>query len=222
MTSPAPPAPFWAPTQPPADPPRPALGPGAPGAAPGFGPRFVAELATRPGRVVLAVVATLAAAALLAGGDRAGAPTGTGGTGSAVQAVAGAGVGGRGGANDAEREQWRAHAETAAATCPGLPADVLVAIGEVETLLGRYLGPSSAGARGPMQFLPATWSAYGTDGDGDGTADVMNPRDALHSAARLLCANGGAEPGRLRSALWNYNHSTDYVERVVRTAGLTL
>jgi hypothetical protein len=216
MTSPAPPAPSWAPTQ--QCPTAGALG--AP-PAPSFGARFGTELAARPGRAVFAVVATLAAIALHIVVDDARATTMTGGRPSAAHSAVDARGGGASAAGDPEREQWRAHAEAAAATCPGLPPDVLVAIGEVETVLGRYLGPSSAGAQGPMQFLPATWSAYGTDGDGDGTADVMNPRDALHSAARLLCANGGADPGRLRSALWNYNHSIAYVDRVVRAAGLS-
>ena len=73
-----------------------------------------------------------------------------------------------------------------------------------------------------MQFLPATWAAYGADGDGDGDgfADVLNPVDALHGAARLLCANGGAEPDRLDSALWNYNHSDHYVRQVLSMAWL--
>jgi len=66
-----------------------------------------------------------------------------------------------------------------------------------------------------MQFLPATWAAYGADGDGDGVADLMDPADALHGAARLLCANGGGDPDRLPAALWNYNHSDDYVRQVL-------
>jgi membrane-bound lytic murein transglycosylase B len=71
-----------------------------------------------------------------------------------------------------------------------------------------------------MQFLPATWAAYGVDGDGDGSTDVMNPVDALHGAARLLCANGGGDPARLASALWNYNHSDDYVRHVIALSRL--
>ncbi|MDQ6725366.1 MAG: lytic transglycosylase domain-containing protein [Actinomycetota bacterium] len=87
---------------------------------------------------------------------------------------------------------WQAAARAAAATCPGLPADVLVAIGRVESNLCLQAVPSQAGAEGPMQFLPSTWAAYGMDGDGDGRADVNDPVDALHGAARLLCAT--AEP----------------------------
>ena len=115
---------------------------------------------------------------------------------------------------------WQAPAQAAAATCPGLSPDVLVAIAQVESRLGLRVGPSAAGARGPMQFLPATWAAYGADGDGDGRADVMNAVDALHGAARLLCANGGADPQGLGTALWNYNHSENYVRHVLGLAWL--
>ncbi len=117
-------------------------------------------------------------------------------------------------------DTWTANARAAASTCPGLPATVLLAIADVETGRGRRTDASPAGAEGPMQFLPGTWAAYGTDGDGDGVADVGNAADALHGAARLLCANGAADPARLRSALWNYNHSRDYVDRVLRLAGV--
>ena len=114
---------------------------------------------------------------------------------------------------------WRPVAAQAAATCPGLPSEVLVAIASVESSLGLQTWASSAGALGPMQFLPATWRAYGADGDGDGAIDVMNSVDAVHGAARLLCANGGGDPERLASALWNYNHSDEYVRHVLIVAG---
>jgi hypothetical protein len=48
----------------------------------------------------------------------------------------------------------------------------------------------------------------------------MNPVDAVHGAARLLCANGGGDPERLPSALWNYNHSDDYVRHVMALSRL--
>jgi membrane-bound lytic murein transglycosylase B len=69
-----------------------------------------------------------------------------------------------------------------------------------------------------MQFLPSTWRAYGVDGDGDGHADIDDLADAVFSAANHLCANGAGDPARLRSALWNYNHSSAYVERVLQVA----
>ncbi|MDH2424302.1 lytic transglycosylase domain-containing protein [Sphaerisporangium sp. TRM90804] len=107
----------------------------------------------------------------------------------------------------------------AAGVCPGLSWSVLAAIGQVESGHGRNNGPSSAGALGPMQFMPATWKAYGVDGDGDGKADIWSAYDAVPSAARYLCANGGGQGGqRLRSAVYRYNHSWAYVNKVLGLA----
>lgn len=106
----------------------------------------------------------------------------------------------------------------AAQRCPGLSPEVLAAIHTIETRKSADRGVSRAGAVGPMQFLPATWARYGTDGNGDGRADIRNLSDALVSAARYLCANGGGDRGRLASALWHYNHSNSYVASVLRVA----
>jgi hypothetical protein len=103
----------------------------------------------------------------------------------------------------------------AAAACPGLPWTVVAAVGEVETQHGRDAVRSSAGAVGPMQFLPGTWKAYATDGDGDRKTDVHDPADAIATAAKLLCANGAGDRATLATALWNYNHSWEYVVRVL-------
>lgn len=106
----------------------------------------------------------------------------------------------------------------AAATCPGLSWAVLAAIGQVETGHGRNVAVSSAVARGPMQFLPSTFVAYAADGDGDGIADIDSPADAVFSAARYLCANGGGDPRRLPRAIWHYNHAQWYVDLVLGIA----
>ncbi|MFB9962687.1 lytic transglycosylase domain-containing protein [Sinosporangium siamense] len=106
-----------------------------------------------------------------------------------------------------------------AAVCPGMSWTVLAAIGQVESSHGRNNGPSSAGALGPMQFMPATWKAYGVDGDGDGKADIWSPYDAVPSAANYLCANGANQGAqKLRKALWFYNHSWAYVDKVLGVA----
>ncbi|MCG5213934.1 lytic transglycosylase domain-containing protein [Streptosporangium sp. KLBMP 9127] len=106
-----------------------------------------------------------------------------------------------------------------AQVCPGLSWTVLAAIGQVESSHGRNNGPSSAGAQGPMQFMPATWKAYGVDGDGDGVADIWSPYDAVPSAANYLCANGAAKGGKkLEKAIWFYNHSWSYVSKVMGIA----
>jgi membrane-bound lytic murein transglycosylase B len=92
-------------------------------------------------------------------------------------------------------------------------------MGQIESSHGRNTGPSSAGARGPMQFLPSTWRSYGLDGDRDGRADIMNPYDAVPSAAKYLCGYGAGQGGRkLSYAIWQYNHSNDYVNSVLGLA----
>jgi membrane-bound lytic murein transglycosylase B len=93
----------------------------------------------------------------------------------------------------------------AAAATTGVPWNILAAVHLVETKIGRIRGVSSAGAQGPMQFMPATWKAYGQ-------GDIMSNRDAIAAAARYLKANGA--PERLDDALWRYNHSKHYVEAI--------
>ena len=68
--------------------------------------------------------------------------------------------------------------------------------------MGRIRGTSTAGAKGPMQFLPSTWEAYGE-------GDIEDPDDAIMAAARYL-ANYGA-PADMDRALFAYNHSDHYV-----------
>jgi membrane-bound lytic murein transglycosylase B len=88
----------------------------------------------------------------------------------------------------------------------GVPWTYLAAIHLVETRMGRIRGTSTAGARGPMQFLPTTWDLYGAGGD------INDHRDAIHAAARLLKANGA--PRNMTDALWHYNPSDSYVRAV--------
>jgi Transglycosylase SLT domain len=111
--------------------------------------------------------------------------------------------------------------ESAAQYCPGLSWTVLAAIGQIESGDGQNVGPSTAGALGPMQFLPSTWSTWGVDGFGDtGPPDIMNPFDAVPAAARMLCADGAASGGAgLQQAIFDYNHATWYVDEVLTLAG---
>ena len=103
--------------------------------------------------------------------------------------------------------------------CPGLSWTVLAAIGQVESDHGRDVGPSSAGALGPMQFLPSTWAWAGVDGDGDGRADIMSPYDAVPAAALYLCRAGAGHGGRsLYAAIYSYNHADWYVREVLALA----
>ena len=111
--------------------------------------------------------------------------------------------------------------ESAAQYCPGLSWTVLAAIGQIESADGQNVGPSTAGALGPMQFLPSTWARWGITGFGDtGKPDIMNPFDAVPSAARLLCADGATDGSTgLRQAIFDYNHADWYVNEVLTLAG---
>jgi hypothetical protein len=108
---------------------------------------------------------------------------------------------------------------SAAEYCPGMSWTVLAAIAEVESGDGANDGPSSAGALGPMQFLPSTWAEWGVDGFGPpGSPQIMNPLDAVPSAARLLCAAGAGSSATLPAAIFAYNHATWYVNEVLALA----
>ena len=108
---------------------------------------------------------------------------------------------------------------SAAKYCPGMSWTVLAAIGEIESGNGANEGPSSAGALGPMQFLPSTWAEWGITGFGQtGAPDIWNPLDAVPSAARMLCADGAGNTATLRGAIFSYNHATWYVDEVLALA----
>ncbi|MDQ3588259.1 MAG: lytic transglycosylase domain-containing protein [Actinomycetota bacterium] len=113
-------------------------------------------------------------------------------------------------------------------TGPALPADrllahyreaearfrvrprVLASINLIESGFNRIRNNSTAGAQGPMQFIPSTWRAYGMGGN------IRDPHDAILGAANYLRASGA--PRAYRRALYAYNHSGLYVEAVLRYA----
>jgi cell wall-associated NlpC family hydrolase len=164
----------------------------------------------------------------------------TAGLGGCVAAVTGAdpaaggaaaGGGGNGGTATAAATTpavpaaWETLDRSAAATCPGLAWSVLGAIGRIEsdsgrsTLPGVASGANPAGAEGPMQFEPATFAAYATVGPGGAQPpSPYDPVDAVYTAARLLCADGGGDPGHLSAAVADYNHSAVYVDTVLLLA----
>jgi membrane-bound lytic murein transglycosylase B len=92
----------------------------------------------------------------------------------------------------------------------GVGWPTLAAVNFVESRFGRLRNESVSGARGPMQFMPATWAAYGLGGN------VRDPRDAILGAANHLHANGA--PGDEARALFHYNPSSAYVSAVRRYA----
>ena len=74
-------------------------------------------------------------------------------------------------------------------------------------------------ATGPLQFIPSTWETWGADGNGDGVADPNQIDDAALAAARYVCASGPViTAAQWRQAVWSYNHSDDYVDRVAAIA----
>jgi len=98
---------------------------------------------------------------------------------------------------------------------------ILEAIHSIETTASSYLPfkrgetgytciVSSAGAKGPFQFMPLTWQAYGS-------GDICSVGDSAMSASRYLRANYDVS-GSWQKALWQYNHSDHYVNNVIQTA----
>ncbi|HEX2088602.1 MAG TPA: transglycosylase SLT domain-containing protein [Actinomycetota bacterium] len=85
--------------------------------------------------------------------------------------------------------------------------EVLAAVMYVESKFGKVKSTSTAGAQGPMQFLPSTWEQYGMGGD------IQDPHDAILGAANYLHASGA--PGDYRRALFAYNRSMAYVDAVL-------
>ncbi|MFE3770904.1 C40 family peptidase [Streptomyces sp. NPDC059122] len=113
--------------------------------------------------------------------------------------------------------------QAAPAACRGLDWSVLAAIGKVETDHARHpTMRSDAGAVGPMQFLPSTFTgyAYPVPPGGANPPTPWDPTDAVYAAARMLCANGaktGTSDG-LYKAIYSYNHADWYVQKVLDQA----
>jgi transglycosylase-like protein with SLT domain len=90
----------------------------------------------------------------------------------------------------------------------------LAAINFIESRFGRDVGTSTAGAQGPMQFEPATWTQYGHGGN------ILDDHDAILAAGRFLAANGGA--ANIAKAIFAYNNSHQYVTAVQDYANVLL
>jgi membrane-bound lytic murein transglycosylase B len=92
----------------------------------------------------------------------------------------------------------------------GVGWNLLAAVNFVESAFNKLRNESATGAQGPMQFMPATWRAYGLGGN------IHDPRDAIMGAANYLHSNGA--PRDNRRALYRYNPSPLYVDAVLRYA----
>ena len=115
-------------------------------------------------------------------------------------------------ASDPALEQKRALVQ-AAASRHRIPWQVLEAVWQVES--GKSWDTnrrSYAGAVGPMQFLPSTYRKYAQNG-----ASIYSASDSVYAAANLL-ASAGASNGQVERALFAYNHSYSYVQKVLRIA----
>jgi len=127
----------------------------------------------------------------------------------------------------------------------GVPWTLLAAHHRIETRFSSMKSlVSPAGAEGPMQFMPCTfvgwkhpscsglgkgniskaelmspeaikkYGGYGVDANGDGIADPYDIEDAVYSAANYLSKYGAAN-GDVKQAVFQYNHSDEYVEKVL-------
>jgi hypothetical protein len=127
----------------------------------------------------------------------------------------------------------------------GVPWTLLAAHHRIETrfsTMATLISP--VGAEGHLQFMPCTfvgwkhpsckglgqgeipekdktnpavikkYGGYGIDGNGDGIADPFDLEDAVFSAANFLSIAGVAK-GELKKAIFQYNHSEEYVQDVL-------
>ena len=122
-----------------------------------------------------------------------------------------------------------------------VPWTILAGIGKVESDDGRTTLPgvtqatvsNAFGAAGPMQIgvgnasgnnwggapvHPASEVVNGvaTDEDGNGTASVYDPADAIAGAAKYLVAHGAQQ--NPAAAIFAYNHASWYVQEVLQWA----
>lgn len=177
------------------------------------------------GKLIAAAVTALVVPVLLLSAAAAG-TVGTDGTEEWAVAAAG-----QPGANstavaDIPADMLALYQRAATADCDGLPWTVLAAIGKVEsdhgqaTVPGVHSGANSAGAQGPMQFLPATFAVYNRPVPPGGTnpPSPYDPVNAVHAAARYLCASGARASQDIPGAIWHYNHSDAYVRQVLAIA----
>jgi membrane-bound lytic murein transglycosylase B len=99
-----------------------------------------------------------------------------------------------------------------AESASGVGWNYLAAINLIETRFGSINGVSTAGAQGPMQFLPSTFAAYAEGGD------IHSPHDSIMAAGRYLAANGFADDHD--HAIYRYNNANEYVQAVNDYAAL--
>lgn len=80
---------------------------------------------------------------------------------------------------------------------------------------------SFAGAMGYAQFMPSNILAYGKDGNGDGSIDLLTHPDAMASIANFLKRHGwkpGISRKKQEKVIYHYNHSKYYVKTILKIA----
>ena len=88
----------------------------------------------------------------------------------------------------------------------GVGWNYLAAINLIETRFGSIVGDSTAGAQGPMQFLPSTFAGYGEGGD------IHSPRDSILAAGATWPPT--ASPATPTTPSTGTNHADQYVRAV--------
>ncbi len=73
-------------------------------------------------------------------------------------------------------------------------------------------------ALGAFQFIPSTWTAYATDGNGDHIRDPQNVWDSAASAATHLCAYGADDITKVDGAISAYYQHDRFTQPVIESA----
>ena len=91
----------------------------------------------------------------------------------------------------------------------GVDASYLASINYIESNFGRNNGPSSAGAQGPMQFLPSTWANWGNGGNINDISQ-LTPRVMLGSPQLSRISRSKASSGA-RPSFFSAARTADHV-----------
>jgi membrane-bound lytic murein transglycosylase B len=102
---------------------------------------------------------------------------------------------------------------------PHLVATFIIApSGDVHSLKGSF-----AGAVGLPQFMPDNILKFGVDADKDGQINLYDADDSILSTANYLKKHGWTSfelsNAKKRAVIWEYNHSTPYIDTVLAMAG---
>jgi soluble lytic murein transglycosylase-like protein len=119
-------------------------------------------------------------------------------------------------------KQWEELIDTWGNKCKALTPAILAAQLHQESMgfnpkviSGQINSP--VGARGIAQFMPGTWATHGIDGNGDGKRNILDPGDAIPSAAVYDCKVARSVsnvPGNLTdNMLAGYNAGSNKVQR---------